>query len=143
MSGIDEPEERLRKDDDFNLKYFLFKYLRYWPFFALSITLGLVAAYYYNWYATPVYQLQSSILINVDNSALATEDLFQKLDGFSNGSRNLENEKLILQSRQLTAKALEELEFDVSYFLMGDIKTTERYKKTPFTIACDTLEYPA
>jgi len=131
------------KESDFDLRLFFSKYLRYWHIVLTSLIVALGAAYYYNWYSTPQYSIDSAVLISIDNSILGADDLLKEIDQFNKGNRNLENEIQILQSRTLSSKAIEQLEFDVSYYLKGDIKISEWYKKTPFKITYDTLNYMA
>jgi len=52
---------------------------------------------------------------------------------------NLENEIQILKSKSLITKAFKDLEFEVSYLLKGNIKSTELYNKSPIVVKPDTL----
>jgi capsular exopolysaccharide synthesis family protein len=49
------------------------------------------------------------------------------------------NEIRVIQSHDLVEKALDKLNFDVSYYLVGRLKTTEVYSGIPFTVTVSTL----
>lgn len=129
-----------REQSDFELKVFLRRYIRYWWLFAVALILGFFIAYYYNWYKTPVYAITAKLLVK-DNSG-ARDQLLQQLD-VEAPTINIENEIEIIRSHYLLAKALNQLNFDVSYYLVGDVKVSEVYKNCPFSIAINQLEYRA
>lgn len=130
----------LREQSDFELKAFLRRYIRYWWLFALALVLGFFIARYYNWYKTPVYAITAKLLVK-DNSG-TRDQLLQQLD-VEAPTMNIENEIEILRSHNLLAKALNQLDFEVSYFLVGDVKVSEVYKDCPFKVSIDHLEYRA
>jgi len=135
--NLNKPE---RKESDFNLRAFLFRYLKYWYFFPISLLLALVGAKYYNWYKNPVYAVTAKLMVKDQNPA---KDQFLKQLDVEAPSKIIENEIEILRSHNLLAKVLNDLEFDVSYFLVGDVKVSEVYKDCPFSVEIKSLEYPA
>ena len=47
-----------------NLKFLFNKYfLRHWYLYIYTLTLGIITAYFYNWYATPIYFTSCTVLI--------------------------------------------------------------------------------
>ena len=48
--------------------------------------------------------------------------------------RGLKNEEIILKSSPLIYETVKELGFDISYYVVGNIKTTETYEKLPFKV---------
>ncbi len=135
--NLNKPE---RKESGFEVKSFIIRYLRYWYFFAISLGITIIVAKYYNWYKNPVYAVTAKLLVKDENPTRA--QFLQQLD-VETPSKNIENEIEILRSHNLLAKTLNELEFDVSYFLVGDVKVSEVYKDSPFSIVISELEYPA
>ncbi|MFM9055262.1 MAG: hypothetical protein ACKOQY_01025, partial [Bacteroidota bacterium] len=124
-----------------NLKLLIGKFIfRYWYLYVYTITLGLLTAYFYNWYATPVYFTSCSVLIKDDKQKHNSNDLIAQLNEF-NTEGGIETEIGIIRSRQLIYKTLESLDFAKSYFLKGEIKTSEMYKESPIKLMEDTL-YP-
>ncbi len=129
-----------RSHSDFDLKRFLLKYLRYWYIFAISIVLGLVIAKYVNWYANPVFGITARLLVKDNN---AGKDMLLEQLNVEKPAKNIENEIEIIRSHNLMAKTLNELDFDVSYFLVGNVKISEVYKDCPFRVSINQVNYQA
>lgn len=135
--NLNKPE---RAEKDFDLKSFFFRYLKYWFWFPLCLMLTLVAARYYNWYTNPVYAVTAKLMVKDEN--VAKDQFLRQLD-VETPAKNIENEIEILRSHSLLAKTLNELEFEVSYFLVGDVKVSEVYKDSPFRVEITDVEYAA
>ena len=129
------------EEKEFDLKQFLLKYLRYWYLFVIALFIALGVAWFANWYAAPVYYISGKLLIK-DEASTPERAILKDLDIASQG-KNLENEIEILRSHRLVGKALENLEFDVSYFLIGNIKTTEVYLDSPVRVVVDSAHHYA
>lgn len=107
--NIEEQEESI------NLRALIIKYLIYWPWFVASVTVCLVAAFFYLRFQTPVYNTTAAVLIKESdprskamaqaNGAVAA---LQDISGFSMTS-NFDNEVEILKSRTLIKKVVSEL----------------------------------
>ena len=121
---------------DFKLLFNKF-FLRHWYLYVYTITLAMITAYFYNWYTTPVYYTSSTVLVK-DDKKFNSNDLLSQL-GTYNNEGGIENEIGIIRSRQLIFKSLQELGYDRSYFLKGDIKTQELYSSSPIALIGDTL----
>ncbi len=117
-------------------KYFM----TYWYLYLGALVIGLVAAYYYNWYTTPLYSSKCTLLIKTQGKSAAHQDLFAELDDYYDLG-GLENEVGILTSRAVISKALQELDFDVTYMLRGNIKTSEMYRQSPIRIRYRNLHF--
>ena len=129
-----------REERDFDLKAFLLNYMRYWYLFAISLFLAFMIAKYYNWYKNPVFGITAKMLVKDER---AGKDRFLRQLEVEAPAKNIENEIEILRSHDLMAKALGELNFEVSYFLVGDVKVSEVYKDSPFRVEIDRLDYAA
>ncbi|MBL4592694.1 MAG: hypothetical protein JKX68_02640, partial [Flavobacteriales bacterium] len=130
-------------EEDFNLKGFLYGYLRYWYIYVFALMLGFGCAYFYNWYVKPVYNVSTKILIKDDKStSIGTQELLKDLDVY-NVSKNIENEIEIIKSRKILKKALEQIEVDVLYYLIGNVKKSQIYTDSPFKIDYDSLNFYA
>lgn len=138
---VDNATETPRREErNFDLKQFLFRYLRYWYLFVISMALALGFAKYYNWYKNPVFAVTAKLMVKDDKVG---KELFLNQLDIETRTKNIENEIEILRSHDLLAKALGELDFDVSYFLIGDLKVSEVYKDAPFEAEIHTLDYEA
>ena len=137
MENLNRPK---REANDFDLKVFLSKYLKYWYIFALTLIVSLLIARYYNWYTNPIYAVSAKLLVKDQN--YGKDKLLKQLE-IDKPSKNIENEIEIIRSHSLLAKVLNELDFEVSYFLIGDVKVSEVYKDCPFSVDVVQLEYGA
>lgn len=133
--NLNTPE---RPENDFDLKSFFYRYLRYWYWFPVCLVLAFVIARYFNWYKNPIYAITAKLMVKDEN--IAKDQFLRQLD-VETPTKNIENEVEILRSHSLLAKTLNELEFDVSYFLVGNVKVSEVYKDCPFRVDITGLEY--
>lgn len=125
----------ISEDNSLNFKKLLYTFLQYWPWFLGSVILCMLTGFLYLRYTTPVYNINSKILIKDDKSgpAASSTDILSQLDIFNN-QNNVNNEKAVLQTYYLVSKVVPELQLNVSYFVAGNIKLTELYDKSPFKI---------
>lgn len=139
-----EPQITIQNDEDngFDFKKIVYTLLQYWPWFLGSVFLCLSLAFLYLRYTTPVYRITSKVLIKDDKGSSSpggSTDLLNQLDIF-NTNNNVNNEKQVFQTYYLVRKVVDEMKLNVSYFVEGNIKSTELYKNTPFKIQLLSLE---
>ena len=122
-------------DSKINLTEQLFKYLRNWKWFVLSVLIAVSIAYIYLRYQMPQYGLTTTILIKDDKKGTATElDAFSDLGILGVKKSNLENEIEMFRSRILSQNTVKELKFNVSYYAEGRILTPELYTESPIEL---------
>ena len=123
----------VREDEDsFALKQLIPKYLRYWPWFIGAIVLCILLGYAYMRYAPTTYLSVAKIKIIDDSKELdIASDAFSLLGGGTN--INLDNEIEILRSYRLLNQVVDQLHLDVSYYQVGNIRTTQIWNP-PFII---------
>lgn len=130
-----------------NLREEIAKYLRYWPWFIITIIVAITIAYIHLKYTPNSYQTTASILIKDEsNSNISQLAMFQDLgisDRFS--GTNLNNEIEVLKSRKLTERVVRDLDLNVRYFLDGRVRTQELYKNAPFKlfVVSNESEWPS
>ena len=108
------------------------KYLSYWRWFLAAIIICLGAGYLYMRYAPVTYQSFAKIKIIDDTKELnVPKDAESLLAGGTN--INLDNEIEILKSYRLLSQVVEELNLDVEYYMVGNIKTAQIWE-IPFEI---------
>lgn len=136
------PQEQLEQDDQgLNLMHFFFNYVvRYWYLYLISMIMALLFAYYYNWYMTPVYSATGLVMVKQPKSSTDAADILKQLNDFTT-DRNIQNEIEVLRSRSMISKTVTDLNFDVTYFLKGNLKTSELYTNCPFRFKYDTLRF--
>jgi len=127
--NIPEPEE-----ESVNFRALLDRYLVEWKWFALGILVCLGIAYTYLRYAVPQYKSSSTILVRDEKKGGLQSELSAFADmGLMTGAKNnVDNEIEILKSRSLIEKTVRKLNFQISYYSNGSIKTTEIYSGRPF-----------
>src|SRR6185369_2370406 len=128
MSNTNSPQPQVEPEEqEFNVRQFFFLYvIRYWYLYVISIVLAVLGAYYYNWYVTPVYEANCTVLVKQGKSG-NSNDFLNQIDEYS-ADRNIQNEIEILRSRSLISKTIQKLNYEISYYLKGNVKTTELYR---------------
>ncbi|TVP53505.1 MAG: polysaccharide biosynthesis tyrosine autokinase, partial [Mongoliibacter sp.] len=117
-----------------DIKYYLIKYSRYWPLYVTCIFIALVVVFLFHRYSVEEYEVRGSILIKQKNTPEVR--ILDRSNIFS-GANNLENDILLLTSKNLASEALSKLHFDVSYFASTNIKEIELYDKSPIKVDVD------
>jgi tyrosine-protein kinase Etk/Wzc len=126
------------EQESLDLKIIFSKITRHWKYFAICIPLCLSISYLIIRYTNPKYKLKTTVLVRDENNvSLGAENLLEGLELFK-GKKNIENEIGLIKSHSLIRKALDQLDFNVSYFSKGEIRTIEHYKRFPFFVELDT-----
>jgi capsular exopolysaccharide synthesis family protein len=123
LEGI---EKQGKSAFDLNLKRVLARMIRFWYVIVLSMLAALAVAYLINRYTTRVYPVRASIIIRESEENAGAKFLYN--NELISPYRNFYNELYIMRSYPLLQKVVEELSFDVSYYRVGNIKTTEFYE---------------
>ena len=124
-------------DEIIDFRQFFFKIIKNWLFFLLSLFLTFSIAYAYNRYTKELYLVETSILVKEDNAVASASDLLYE-KAMKTNSMSLENEELVLKSYPLVYSVLEELGFDISYYIVGNIKVSETFI-APVRIECSDV----
>jgi tyrosine-protein kinase Etk/Wzc len=117
--------------NEMNLKKELGRYLKKWPWFLLSMLLFYTAAKIYLRYAKPQYFTTTSLKLQQSkgqNTALS--DLKNLGVGVSD-DQELEGETTLIVSKPILSKVVKNLNLDVSFFSLGNIKEVELYEESP------------
>ncbi|WP_339686721.1 polysaccharide biosynthesis tyrosine autokinase [uncultured Nonlabens sp.] len=120
-------------DQNVSLKDEIYQYLRHWPWFLLSIIIFLSIGYTYLRYTTRQYQASSKILIKDTERGGGLSELsaLGDLDVLGGSFNSVENEMQILQSNRLISQVVENLDLNIVYSRIGNIKSTNIYKNSP------------
>lgn len=124
-------EVQEQKQESFDLKQEIFKYLPYWYWFVISISISLTGAFFYLRYQNNVYESKTIIKLLDDTNS----DFKMPTNGvnfFLRNKVNIENEKEIIKSNRLLEKVVNELQLYNQFFQEGKIRTAEVYgEKVP------------
>ena len=114
--NYNDPFGQGNKPIDF--KKIIFEYLLHWRFIAICLVIALVCSYFYLRYQTPVYRINSTVLIKQGEkskvSPVAQMALVQDLTSFSMVN-NFDNEVEIIQSFTLIKKVVNTLGLYIDY----------------------------
>jgi len=110
---------------DINFKRIASRALRFWYLILASLIIALTLSYITNRYSTSIYPVSASIIINESDENAGAKFLYN--NELLNPTRNFYNEIYIMRSYPLLEHVVQALSFDVSFYLEGNIKTTEYY----------------
>ena len=128
LSQLDNEEKALE------IRYVVAKYIRYWPWYILFISLFLTITFLFHRYTVDQFEVTGSMVIKTNTSPEAR--ILDRSNIFSTGL-NLENDILRLRSKNLAEEAISKVHFDVEYFAKTNIKAIELYDRSPIRIEVD------
>lgn len=124
------------REKEINISDILKPYLRYWIWFIIVPIISLVVVYFYIRQVTPVYKIQSSVLIkdaktSPSSAANGEFGVLQDLSGLGGmGTNSIENEIEIFKSKKMMHDVVQKLELQNSIFSKSSFNTKELYKDT-------------
>ena len=121
-----------------DLKEIFFKVFKYWYFILVTIGVFLAIAFTINRYSTRLYKTEMTLLIEDESSSSGPAAVMERM-GYSNPRLNFFNEKLILGSFTQIERTIKKLDFEISYYTKGNVKTVEVYHPSNFNVEYDTL----
>ncbi|MDH3244330.1 MAG: Wzz/FepE/Etk N-terminal domain-containing protein, partial [Saprospiraceae bacterium] len=107
-----------------------------WLIFTGSLVLFMAVAYLYIKFATPLYQVGLSMLIDTSGkSRKLGESMIVGGDvGLIETEKNLFNEIAVIKSYQLIERTVSELNFDVTYHTQQGLEDVEHFSYFPFKV---------
>lgn len=111
----------------------LFRYLPYWPLFIIMLLLGLLSAYIYIRYKTPVYEATATILVKDEKKGIDDSQIMESLNLFG-GKKIVENEIEIMRSRTLLQEVVKNLKLYSPIFEEGKVNTVPVFEKSPIIV---------
>ncbi|WP_372643246.1 polysaccharide biosynthesis tyrosine autokinase [Ancylomarina sp.] len=113
------------KSEKPNIIKWVYLFYNKWYWFIGFIILGLLSAYIVNRYTPLVYKVDATVLIKSEVQGNVSEEMAM-MSGFSTPDmQNFQNQTIILKSESLIIHALEQLDFNVSYYSKGKLKETQ------------------
>jgi len=134
-----EPSNRHQQGSSFDLMVIVPLVLKNWYWFLICVALAMLVSNWYIKHTMPVYRTTATILVNdrdertlVDNS-----DLLQGL-GLPGGMKNIQNQIMLLKSRALTEKTLNELSYEIEFYYRTIRNRLPIYPEMPVRVIPDT-----
>lgn len=104
----------------------------------IGAVIGFLGARFYINHTLPVYETSATILINeTENRAIVDNTQLLQGLGLPGGMQNIENQMMILRSRELTEQTLKELPFEVEYYFKTFRNKLPIYPQTPVKIVAE------
>lgn len=117
-----------------NIRRLVFPALRNLWLIAIVLVLAIITAMQMAIYSTAIYESYVKINLATPSEGVSGSNLFKDFD-FMTTNKKIETEKQIIKSRLLVSNALRKVDFDVYYYRIGTIKTTEILNSSPFWIS--------
>lgn len=102
-----------------------------WYWIATCILITLTIAYAYLWYTPRIYSTSASLKF-VEEKSEITELLAVK--NIYDRTNKVQTETYVIQSRDVLLNAISRLNYKVSYYVKGRVRTSELYPEIPFPI---------
>ena len=100
-----------------DIKYIIFKYLRFWPWFVFSVILFVVGAFFYLKFSTPIYSTSAEVkVLKEDEGGVDLSGLSNSTTLFNYNKVNLENEMQIFKSRRMLRQVIAHLGLTTSIY---------------------------
>ena len=107
-------KERELTEEQIDFRALLFKYIIHWPWFVGAVLLCLVGAWFYLYWATPIYNISATVLIKDEKkgggAGLSSELEDMGLSGLMTSSKNIDNELEVLRSKTLVKEVVNQLD---------------------------------
>ncbi|MBL8002773.1 MAG: polysaccharide biosynthesis tyrosine autokinase [Flavobacteriales bacterium] len=121
-----------------DLRYVLRVFSKNWYFVVVAIVLSAILSYLYSYKIPEVYGASTRILLKDKDVYNYQKEVYKDI-GYVAAYGDLMTQKRVLTSYDMIDRALNKLDFDVSYYIIGRFKTSEVYGSLPFTVKIDLL----
>lgn len=108
-------------------------FLSRWYWLVATVAIALCGAWLYLWYTPPIYQTSASLKLEESNPAIGTGGGQMAMQNY-NYTDKIQAESFTIRSNEVIANAVKTLDYKISYYLKGRVRTTELYPNVPFVI---------
>ena len=123
------------KESNFDLKAEIYKYLAYWRWLLFGFLMGGLIAFLYNRYTIPQYWSEASMMIlNEEQNQMASALPSGGGSILTFNDNTLDNQIVTLKSQRLVKQVIDDLNHNISYYIEGNVITTEAYETSPVLI---------
>ncbi len=126
--------------EEIDLKELLVKGLEHWHWFVVGAILALAIAFFYLWWATPIYEVQGTVVINEEGQPSVNLGGLEQVLSLRAPKGSLDNELEILQSHSSIRTTVEELGLYISTVKKEGWKKKELYQEAPLQVVLSPLE---
>src|ERR1700748_1392821 len=138
---MEETEKQTRKLPNQEVDYFKIGkiLLSRWYWIAASVFICLLISYVYLWYTPKIYATSSTLKIEEKKTEFS--DLVGVISNNDRGPSKIQSETFVLQSRMLILSAIKDLDYRISFYISGRVRTTEVYPKKLLDIPALKFEH--
>lgn len=111
-----------------------------WLIILLFPIISGVAAYLFVHRMADEYGAKTEILLGSGTGYEYQSQIYRNLTGYSGGVDEITNQIRVLQSHDLISKTLDKLDFQISYYIVGRVKTTEIQQIDAFSVDITLVE---
>ena len=122
--------------DDFRSFYKVIS--KNWYIVLIFVIGAFVLSYLYTYKLPDVYAAKSQVLLKNEDTYDYQNQIYKGI-GYYQSYQDNANQIRVLTSNDLIGDVLSKLKFDVSYYIVGRLKTTEVYEGVPFEISVKML----
>jgi tyrosine-protein kinase Etk/Wzc len=103
-----------------------------WYWVAGSLAVCLLYSYIYLWYTPKIYATGGYMKLEEKKSEIA--DLSNIMGGSERGPSRIQSETSVMQSHTVILAAVNDLNYPISFYVEGRVRTSELYPQKPLTI---------
>ena len=134
------PFQSEQETEEIDLKEILHKGLEHWHWFVIGVVLSLILAGFYLWRATPIYEVEATVIINEEGQPAVNLGGLEQMLVMRSPKGSLDNEIQILQSHSSIVTAIEELGLYITTYDENEWVTRNVYKEAPISVELSPLE---
>jgi tyrosine-protein kinase Etk/Wzc len=106
------------------IKKIITKLFRNWYWFVITVILALVVAFLYIKYTPPLYEMNSTVLVNVGSVNTPYSAIYGQGGGMFQDTRDwasLYNQIAVVSSSPIVSRTISGLDFEISYYSKGAV----------------------
>jgi tyrosine-protein kinase Etk/Wzc len=125
---------KVERTQNVDMRELVMRYLKYLPWLLICAMLALVSAYIKIRYTTPIYHIQSTMLIKNDIQARGGKD--DRLGDLflAQPTINLSDETELLRSSPVIARVVKDLDLQTAYYNKGSVRQSMFYRDMPIVL---------
>jgi capsular exopolysaccharide synthesis family protein len=127
--------------DVIDLKKIFFMVVFNWYYFLIALIVAFICAWFYISQTIPTYRVSATLIINEEKkgSSIGNNQLLEGF-GLGVGTQNLDNQIIVLSSRTLIGRTLDELDFYIEYYQRGLFNKIALYPSHPIRVVPETAD---
>ncbi len=126
-------------DSEISIMEILFRYIKYWKWFLLSVVVAVFIAFVYFRYTVPEYNVTATIILKHEKDQRSSMAGLGSLDGLAmmGGVSSVDNETFVIRSKTAVRTVVDRLNLHTSYIVEGRVKSSDMYTESPFIVSMD------